>query len=321
MSTTSTSAEVLEDAAGAAAPSMALGAMYFGTGVDERTAFSILDRYADLGGSWIDTSDNYSFWTSDTGFGGQSEALLGRWLAANPGVRVRLSTKVGAQPTEVGGFPDHIEGLGESAVRRALAGSLTRLGVDAVELYWAHVEDPSIAPAELVATFGGLVRDGLTARWGVSNHPSWLLERIRATAERDGYAAPTGYQQRYSYFQPAGAWRWPASRSSWGCCRRTGWTSCTATPRWRGGSTRRRCRAVTTVTTVRSSPSTVTRARTGGGRRWPGSRRRGGSDRVRWCWPGWRRRARLCGRSSASAAWTRWSRRWRVRQPCSRPTS
>ena len=77
--------------------------------VDERAAFSILDRHAEVGGAWIDTSDNDSFWMSDTGFGGQSEALLGRWLAANPGPRVRLNTKFGAQPTQVGGFspPDH----------------------------------------------------------------------------------------------------------------------------------------------------------------------------------------------------------------------
>ncbi|MGC4941895.1 aldo/keto reductase [Kribbella sp. DT2] len=185
-------------------PTMALGTMYFGTRVDERTAFSILDRYAELGGTFIDTSDNYSFWTSDTGFGGQSEALLGRWLASNSGVRVRLSTKVGAQPTRLGGFPDHVEGLREDVVRDAMAKSLERLGVDGVDLYWAHVEDPTVPVEDLAETFGGLVRDGLTARWGVSNHPSWLLERIRATAERDGHAQPVAYQERYSYLQPAG---------------------------------------------------------------------------------------------------------------------
>lgn len=185
-------------------PAMALGTMYFGTGVDEPTAFSILDRYAELGGALIDTSNNYSFWTSRTGFGGQSEALLGRWLASNPGVRVRLSTKVGAQPTRVGGFPDHLEGLREDVVRAAMAQSLERLGVDGVDLYWAHVEDPAVPVEDLVETFGGLVRDGLTARWGVSNHPSWLLERIRATAERTGHPQPAAYQERYSYLQPAG---------------------------------------------------------------------------------------------------------------------
>ncbi len=186
------------------APTIALGTMYFGTRVDERTAFAILDRYAELGGAFIDTSNNYSFWTSETGFGGQSEALLGRWLASNPGVSVRLSTKVGAQPTRVGGFPDHLEGLRGDVVRAAMTSSLERLGVDSVDLYWAHVEDPTVPLEDLVETFGGLVRDGLTARWGVSNHPSWLLERIRATAERTDQPQPTAYQERYSYLQPAG---------------------------------------------------------------------------------------------------------------------
>ena len=181
---------------------MALGTMYFGTRVDEPTAFAILDRYVGLGGRWLDTSDNYSFWTSDTGFGGQSESLLGRWLAANPGAPVSLSTKVGAQPTEVGGFPDHLEGLGAEAVRSALHGSLERLGVAAVDLYWAHVEDPSVGVDELVGTFGELVGAGLIGRYGVSNHPSWLVERIRAAAERAELPVLSGYQQRYSYFQP-----------------------------------------------------------------------------------------------------------------------
>lgn len=185
-------------------PTIALGTMYFGTRVEEKLAFSILDRYAELGGSYIDTSNNYSFWTSDTGFGGQSETLLGRWLASNPGVRVRLSTKVGAQPTRVGGFPDHLEGLRKDVVRESMAQSLERLGVAGVDLYWAHVEDPTVPLEDLVETFGGLVRDGLTARWGVSNHPSWLVERVRATAERAGLAQPDAYQERYSYLQPAG---------------------------------------------------------------------------------------------------------------------
>ncbi|HEY9291588.1 MAG TPA: aldo/keto reductase [Microlunatus sp.] len=181
---------------------MALGTMYFGTRLDDRVAFPILDRFVELGGRWLDTSNNYSFWTSESGFGGQSEALLGRWLRANPGVSVRISTKVGAQPTRVGGFPDHLEGLGRAVVRGSLAGSLERLGLDRVDLYWAHVEDPVVPIDDLVATFGELVSDGLIAGYGVSNHPSWLVERIRGAAERAGHAQPAGYQQRFSYFQP-----------------------------------------------------------------------------------------------------------------------
>lgn len=183
-------------------PDMALGTMYFGTRVDEATAFAILDRFADLGGQWLDTSNNYSFWASDSGVGGQSETVIGRWIRSNPGVAVRLSTKVGAQPTRPDGFPDHVEGLSRETVRAALRDSLDRLSSDRVDLYWAHVEDPHVPVDDLVATFGGLVADGLIDRYGVSNHPSWLVERIRGAAERTGHPALTAYQQRFSYYQP-----------------------------------------------------------------------------------------------------------------------
>lgn len=184
------------------ASEMALGTMYFGTRVDDRTAFAILDRYVDLGGRWLDTSNNYSFWASDSGVGGQSEELLGRWLRRNPGTPVRLSTKVGAQPTRPGGFPDHLEGLGHDTVHSSLAKSLDRLGRDRVDLFWAHVEDPAVRVDDLVATFGGLVSAGLIDGYGVSNHPSWLVERLRGAAEQGGHTQLTAYQQRFSYYQP-----------------------------------------------------------------------------------------------------------------------
>ncbi len=55
---------------------------------------------------------------------------------------------------------------------------------------------------ELAATFGDLVAEDLVERYGFSNHPSWLLERIRGAADRVGHALPTAYQQRFSYYQP-----------------------------------------------------------------------------------------------------------------------
>lgn len=181
---------------------MALGTMYFGTQVSDAAAFAILDRYVDLGGQWLDTSNNYSFWEDPSGLGGQSEALVGRWLRANPGAPVLLSTKVGAQPLFPGGFPDHLEGLASKTVGDALQASLDRLGRPAVDLYWAHVEDATQSAAQLVDTFADLVSRELIAEYGLSNRPSWLFERIRAEAEHRGLPRPSAYQQRWSYFQP-----------------------------------------------------------------------------------------------------------------------
>ncbi|GAA0362823.1 aldo/keto reductase [Actinoallomurus spadix] len=85
---------------GTAVSALCLGAMWFGTRTDEKTAYAILDRFVETGGTLIDTADNYAFWA---GAGGESETVLGRWLA-DRGARdqVVLSTKVGAQPTVPG---------------------------------------------------------------------------------------------------------------------------------------------------------------------------------------------------------------------------
>lgn len=175
--------------------------MYFGTRLDDEHAFALLDRFVELGGTWLDTSDNYSFWEDPSGLGGQSEAALGRWLEVNAGAPVRLSTKVGAQPNRPGGFPDDLEGLSERAVRTGISGSLDRLGVDRVDLLWAHVEDRMTPLDETVGVFGSLVSEGVVGAYGVSNHPSFAVEEICWRAARTGLPAPTAYQQRYSYLQ------------------------------------------------------------------------------------------------------------------------
>lgn len=181
---------------------LVLGAMYFGTRTDERTSVEILDRFVDAGGTMIDTSDNYSFWSDPSGFGGQSEALLGRWLAARPGMRERvyLSTKVGAQPLVPGGYPDNLEGLSAATIKDAAQRSLRQLGTDHLDLYWAHVEDRSVPVEETMDAFGSLVADGLVGQIGCSNWPTWRVEQARHAAR--GWPGFTKLQLMHSYLQP-----------------------------------------------------------------------------------------------------------------------
>lgn len=178
--------------------------MLFGTVQDERTSFEILDRFVDAGGVWIDTANCYAFWEDPTGFGGQSEALLGRWLAARPGVRdrVRISTKVGCEPTEAGRFPETAEGLSAGVVKGAIEGSLRRLGTDHVELYWAHMPDAATPLEETVAAFDELVTAGVVGRLGCSNYPVWQVERARQVAQAGGAVGFTAVQQHHTYLQP-----------------------------------------------------------------------------------------------------------------------
>lgn len=183
---------------------MVLGAMYFGSRLDEATSMALLDRFVDQGGTWIDTANNYAFWADPSGVGGQSEALIGRWLAARPGMRerVRISTKVRYQPTVPGRWPESAEGLSAPVIRTAVRESLKRLGTDRIDLYWAHGEDRAVALEETVAAFGELARDGLVARLGASNHAVWRVERARRLAADQGVAGFTAMQLRWSYVQP-----------------------------------------------------------------------------------------------------------------------
>ncbi|MGH3368211.1 MAG: aldo/keto reductase [Nocardioidaceae bacterium] len=164
---------------------LVLGAMFFGTFVDERTSFALLDRFVDRGGVWIDTADCYSFWASTTGHGGDSEAVLGRWLAKRPAVRdrVRIATKVGAEPLCAGSWPDQRAGLSRRAVCDAFEGSLRRLGLEYVDLLWLHMEDRRVGIEETVDAVGELVEGGRVRRVGASNHPAWRVERARRHAE------------------------------------------------------------------------------------------------------------------------------------------
>lgn len=179
---------------------LVLGTMYFGTRTDETTSRALLDRFVDAGGTTIDTANCYSFWSDASGHGGQSEETIGRWLATEPSRRgrVEIATKVGVEPVDGGG----VEGLSAPVVRAGCEASLRRLGLDVVDLYWAHGEDRSTPLEETVEAMGALVSDGLVTRLGVSNHPTWRVERGRALAVAAGLEPWTALQLTTSYVEP-----------------------------------------------------------------------------------------------------------------------
>jgi aryl-alcohol dehydrogenase-like predicted oxidoreductase len=188
---------------------LALGTMFFDTRVDEQTSFDLLDRFVEAGGRVIDTANAYSFWTDPSGLGGQSEALIGSWLARRPGLRDHLviSTKVGAAPTVAGEWPSSAEGLSAPAIKAAAEASLARLGTDRIDLYWTHMQDLKVPLEETVGALADLVADGTVGRLGCSNHPVWRVERARQIAWANGWASYGAIQLRHSYLQPRpGAW-------------------------------------------------------------------------------------------------------------------
>jgi aryl-alcohol dehydrogenase (NADP+) len=174
---------------------LCLGGNVFGWTADEQQSFAVLDAYFEAGGNFIDTADQYSNWVPGHK-GGESELLLGRWLRDRRNRdEIVVATKVGA----VGlGNPG---GLTAESIRRRTEGSLARLGVDTIDLLYAHHDDPATPLAETIEAFDGLVRDG-TVRWlGISNYSAPRLASALATAQNGGWHPFTVLQARYNLLE------------------------------------------------------------------------------------------------------------------------
>ena len=174
---------------GCAVSTLCLGTMTFGAESDEKVAHAQLDRFAEAGGTFVDTADVYA--------AGESERIIGHWIASRPAElteRIVLATK--------GRFPlgDDRNDLGLSArhLTRALDASLTRLGVTAVDLYQAHSWDPLTPLEETLRTFDGFVRAGKIRYYGFSNFTGWQLTKAVHLARELGLAAPISLQPQYS---------------------------------------------------------------------------------------------------------------------------
>jgi aryl-alcohol dehydrogenase-like predicted oxidoreductase len=182
---------------------LALGTHRFGTETDEAASFAILDRYVQAGGTFIDTANNYSFWVNGTQ-GGESEELLGRWRRSRGvGDEIVIATKLGARPLAPGtSFTDNAEGLSAKVIRESSERSRDRLGMSRLDLLYAHIDDPSVPPAQTVEAFAALVAEGTVGLLGVSNHWAWQVERARSLAAAAGLPGYEVLQYQHSYLRP-----------------------------------------------------------------------------------------------------------------------
>lgn len=167
-----------------------LGGNVFGWTADRDASFEVLDRFVEGGGDFIDTADGYSHWVPGHG-GGESETIIGEWLTARGGRdRVVVATKVFSHP--------EFRGLSPANVRAAVDASLTRLGTDHIDLYYAHHEDPDVPLDEVAAVFSELVDAGKIRAIGISNFVAPRVEEWMRIAQRDGLHTPVALQPLYS---------------------------------------------------------------------------------------------------------------------------
>ncbi|PVD03665.1 MULTISPECIES: aldo/keto reductase [unclassified Streptomyces] len=169
---------------------LALGGNVFGWTADQDTSFAVLDAYTAAGGNFIDTADSYSAWV-DGNSGGESETVLGQWLAAR-GNRddVVLATKVSQHPE----YP----GLSAANIKAAADASLRRLGTDHIDLYYTHFDKPEVPVEEIVGALDELVRAGKVRHIAASNISAERLAASLDFSDREGLARYVAIQPHYN---------------------------------------------------------------------------------------------------------------------------
>ncbi|AZO82716.1 aldo/keto reductase [Stutzerimonas stutzeri] len=174
---------------------------FYTTGTDTREATATLHRALELGVNLLDTADMYGPYTNEELIG---KAIAGKrnqvFLASKFGI-VRDPANPGARG--VNGRPEYI--------RQSIDGSLKRLGVDTLDLYYQHRIDPQVAIEETVGAMAELVSAGKVRYLGLS-------EASVATLERAHKVHPiSALQSEYSL--------WSRDQEENGClaaCRRLG---------------------------------------------------------------------------------------------------
>lgn len=172
-------------------PALVFGGNVFGWTVDEKQSFSLLDALLERGLTAIDTADVYSAWAPGNK-GGESETIIGKWLAAHPGARdkVTLFTKVGSDLGEPGK-----KGLSARWITDAVEDSLRRLQTDHIDLYFSHWPDSETPYEETLGAYEKLLKAGKIRAVGASNLNAGQLQASLTVADEKGLP-------RYQVLQP-----------------------------------------------------------------------------------------------------------------------
>ncbi|WP_306323695.1 MULTISPECIES: aldo/keto reductase [unclassified Streptomyces] len=169
---------------------LSLGGNVFGWTADEATSFEVLDAYVAAGGNFIDTADVYSAWV-DGNKGGESETVIGKWLAGR-GRRddVLIATKVSQHP--------EYQGLSAANIKAAADASLKRLGTDHIDLYYTHYDHTETPVEEIIGALDELVKAGKVRHIAASNISAARLQESLDLSDREGLARYVALQPHYN---------------------------------------------------------------------------------------------------------------------------
>ena len=171
---------------------LCLGTMTFGLQSDEATVFAIMDRAAEAGVDFLDSSDAYPL-GGDLASRGRTEEIIGRWMLGKRD-RFIIATKcfapTGPAPFDAGNSRKHI--------MSAVDASLRRLQTDYIDLYQLHGYDLDTPIDETLGALDDLVHSGKVRYIGCSNFLTYQLVRAIGRSETLRLARFDSVQPRYN---------------------------------------------------------------------------------------------------------------------------
>jgi aryl-alcohol dehydrogenase-like predicted oxidoreductase len=175
---------------------LCFGTDSIGSKIDMESSYQLLDRYTELGGNWIDTANMYATWIPGC-CGGESETALGTWMKAR-GNRddLFIATKMGFD------YGDTPAGLSAAQIRAECDKSLQRLGIDTIDLLFAHRDDRDTPLQETLAALDSLVKAGKVRLLGASNFQTWRLAEALSVSTQNGWTPFSAVEQRHTYLRP-----------------------------------------------------------------------------------------------------------------------
>ena len=161
---------------GLAVSAIGLGCMgmdhAYGAPADREEMIKLIRRAVELGCNFFDTAVVY---------GEANEVLLGKALEIYNREDVIIATKFGIYGQKmVDGKPENDLNSKPDSIREQLEGSLERLGVDYIDLYYQHRVDPEVEPEVVAGVMKELLAEGKIKHWGLSNAPLDYLRRAHA---------------------------------------------------------------------------------------------------------------------------------------------
>ncbi len=180
-----------------------LGTMSFGSWSDEKESFKIMDKSLDFGINFFDTAELYPVPPKEV-YSGETESIIGRWLKGKNRENLIIASKVAGAASGwfVPPIRNGMTAIDSFHIKRAVEGSLRRLGTDYIDLYQMHWPDTIVPIEESLKAFDELVQEGKVRYLGTSNDTAYGLTKANETSKRLGITRFESIQNNFSLNHP-----------------------------------------------------------------------------------------------------------------------